>query len=177
MILTIATIPHTGSRLLVDEILGAKWQNLKYKPVDGVNYFEHIYTHNTPLHKMRMEQYPSIVTLRHPQLVATSWKKRGLDIDEMCICWYILVEMLDKYEPYYLPVDSKDRDVYLDTISKGIGIDLKTDWPMTNSKHNTQKAEHLGEDQESVDKLCENIKPFLKRFYPRKPTCRKPSQK
>lgn len=87
----------------------------------------------------------------------------------MCVCWYILVEQLDKYDPYYLPVDRPDRDEYLQKIGDGIGLDLKTDWPMTNSKHNTTKIGDLGEDQEQVDRLCKNIDHFLKRFYPRKP--------
>ena len=92
-----------------------------------------------------------------------------MDIGEMCIAWYILAEQLDKYNPYYLPVDHKDRDLYLQRINEGLGLNLKTDWPMTNSKHNTLKPEDLGEDQEQVDRLCENIKPFLSKIYPRKP--------
>lgn len=164
-----ASIPHSGTRLLLDEILKTEWIPINTKPKEGANYFSHIYTYNAPLHKMRMEQYPTIIVMRHPLLVATSWKKRGMDIGEMCIAWYILAEQLDQYNPYYLPVDHKDRDLYLQKINEGLGLDLKTDWPMVNSKHNTLKPEDLGEDQEQVDRLCNNIKPFLQKIYPRKP--------
>lgn len=169
MILNIATIPHSGSKLLIDDILDVPHQPNNQTPIDGINFFTHIHTYNAPLHQMRFEQYPTIVALRHPLLVATSWKKRGKEVSEMCVLWYILVEMLDKYDPYYLPVDHKDRDLYLQKINEGLGLDLKTDWPMVNSKHNTLKPEDLGEDQEQVDRLCNNIKPFLQKIYPRKP--------
>lgn len=167
--IVVSTIPHSGSRLLVDEILKTPWQALANKPKPGFNYFEHIYTHNAPLHKMRMEQYSAIVTLRHPLLVASSWKQRGMDIGEMCVCWYILVEQLDKYEPLYLPIDAKDRDEYLNKINQKLGLDLQTDWPLVNSKFHTDKPIDLGEDQAQVDRLISNISDFLKRFYPRKP--------
>lgn len=163
----VASIPHSGTRLVVDEILKTPWVHFKDKEKEGHIYCGHIYTYNAPLVKMRMEQYPAIVPLRHPYLTATSWKKRGMDIGEMCIAYYILVDQLDQYNPLYLPIDRPERDDYLKAISKELKRPLKTDWPMVNSRYNTVKPEDLGEDQDQVDRLVSNINPFLKRFYPR----------
>jgi hypothetical protein len=128
--INIASIRHTGSKLFVDDILKAPHQANNQKPKSGVNFFTHIDLHNPLIHARCFQEYPTIVTLRHPLLVATSWKKRKKEISEMCVLWYILAEMLDKYNPYYLPVDHKDRDSYLQKINEGLGLNLKTDWPL-----------------------------------------------
>lgn len=81
----------------------------------------------------------------------------------MVISYYILVEILDNYDPLYLPIDSKDRDKYLDKINKKLGTSYETDWPVV-STYNTRKPD-LGEHTEQVERLVKNIKPFLDRFY------------
>ena len=164
------SIPHTGTHLVRDEIIGGTWTNAKQ---GSAQISEHIYTFNAPLLITRMEQSPTIITVRHPRLTATSWLKYGKDVRELPILYYILVELLDKYEPLYLPIDGKDRDKYLTEINNKLGTDYKTDWPMV-SVHNTRKPD-LGEHAEDIDRLCKNIKPFLDRFYGNNRTNRRKS--
>lgn len=155
------TIPHTGSHLVRDEVIGGEWVGAGDR-AEG-NCFNHILMHNPSLLTMRMQQAPTIITVRHPRLAATSWIKRKKDVKDLIVSYYILVEILDKYDPLYLPIDSKRRDEYLEAINKALKTDYQTDWPMV-SVHNTRKPD-LGEYTEDIDRLCKNIKPFLDRFY------------
>lgn len=170
-IIVVPTICHTGSYLLVEQILGAfQRRSIKHiaTPRPGTVYFDHIYPHNIELLKHAMPAYPSIVPLRHPVLTALSWVKRDRDLGEMCLMWYMLVEQLDRYGPHYLPIDAPDRDTRLAQIGEALGLELRTDWPMTNSKYGTLsgRLEDLPEDaRKQTARLCRNISDFLSRFY------------
>ncbi len=84
-----------------------------------------------------LQKYPCIVPMRHPLAVAASWKAREKSLDDLAGQWSILKEHVDKYEPMYLPVDSPDRMHWLDTISRNIGQDLQTNWPVVMSCNKT----------------------------------------
>lgn len=169
MIINIPTIPHTGSYLVADGLFGGfKRLGLNSKPENGCKYFDHLFLHKIDAWKGKMEAYPSIIPLRHPILTAVSWARRNRDLGEMCVMWYVLVEQLDRYNPYYIPVDSPNRNDWLDRLNKGLRLDLSTNWPIINSKHNTFEAtiEDIPEDnREQIERLCKNLDDFLSRFY------------
>ena len=89
-----------------------------------------------------------IVPLRHPMSVAASWKARACDLSLLPGQWVILKNEVDPYKPMYLPIDSPDRMNWLDVISRNIGQELQTDWPVVMS---CNKSATLNDDErESV---------------------------
>ena len=136
MIIVLPTVPGTGSNFVLRDILKGytKLQNERGHKGDGV-VFSHIDPKSKVLELLKpfLEKYPAIVPLRHPLSCAKSWKSRRRPISEMMKYWENLIQNMDPYDPYYLPIDQDDRDEYLARINKSLGTDFKTDWPIINS--------------------------------------------
>lgn len=119
-----------------------------------------------------LKTIPAIIPLRHPYLVWASWKKwdmkgyRERDNDAFMDAWNTLIGKIDCFKPYYLPIDSPDRDNYLEAINNGLNLDLKTDWPVVHSVGNTWNLEpdDIDVDVEVVDFVNRNSG-FFNRFY------------
>ena len=63
-------------------------------------------------------------------------------------------------------IDSPNREQYLQGINQDLGLDLKTDWGVKGSRHNNHNVRHQDVDApDCVLELCDEIKPFLDRFY------------
>jgi len=87
----------------------------------------------------KLKEYPCIVPLRHPVSVAESWiaradpNRRHVKIEELCDYWRRLITVVDPFRPYYLPIDRPEREARLQAINDGLGLELKTDWPVWKS--------------------------------------------
>jgi hypothetical protein len=108
----------------------------------------------------------TIIPLRHPKVTAQSWIARHKCTKQMCRNFRTIVYTLDPLNPHYLPIDSPDRQKYLDKINEDMDLDLKTDWEPTGKRLGNDKLRHYDcpADPQTL-KLCEEIKPFLDRFY------------
>lgn len=76
-----------------------------------------------------------------------------------------VVERVDLFDPYYMPVDSPYREDYL-TKLKELEPGLSTDWGIVASKSHTHGIGILDlSPPVEVVALTEAIAPFLSRFY------------
>jgi len=127
--------------------------------------FEHIPSQLSLMLRLGVDN-PMVIPLRHPKVVAESWKARGQEEKRMCADFRTLVEKLNPLNPYYLPIDSDRRQEFLDKINDGLGLNLETDWkPIGEQKGNSHLRHDAVDCSPVVAKLCEEIKPFLDRFY------------
>ena len=169
MIILVPTIPHTGTKLLANDILRDFEHNaLINKPKNGQKIDDHIFPEKITRWKELMTEYPAIIPLRNPVSIAVSWERRHRDLGELMVMWYILVEQLDKFNPSYLPIDSLDRNKYLDRINQRLGLKLTTDWPIVNSVHNSTDVsinDLSMEGRSKVLRMMRNTKEFVDRFY------------
>ena len=73
-----------------------------------------------------MSENPTVVPIRHPDLVATSWASRKMDLDVLSRQWDQMVLFTDVI---FLPVDSpKYREDQLHKIEDLAGVKLITSW-------------------------------------------------
>jgi len=169
MIVLIPTIPHTGTKLVANELFKDFEHNaLINKPQNNQKIDDHIFPEKMTRWKQLLSEYPAVIPLRHPILTAVSWERRKRDIGEMCVMWYILVEQIDRFNPLYLPIDSPGRDKYLDSINQSLRLQLTTEWPIVNSVHKSYGSglnDLTDESKKQVLRLCHNIKEFLQPFY------------
>lgn len=161
----IPTIQHTGTKLLARMFRGYHWASfIEETEEERVLYLGHL-NRNT-IENIKKLEYPIITTVRHPYLVAESWKRRGKPLSELIQNFRLLVDEIDKLNPLYLPIDVDNRQQHLDVINLELGLNLETDWGITNSEHNTYdlKREEIEPDP-SIKRLTEEIGEFLDRFY------------
>ena len=108
---------------------------------------------------------PAIVPLRHPYLVAESWKRRGKPLEDMKTA-YRRLPILGALGAYFLPMDVDGRDSYLEAIKTGLGLPVSTKWPVINSYHATSGLRHtdITPDRDMLAFYSE-MGEFLKQFY------------
>lgn len=166
MIYTIPTIQHTGTKLLAKLFGDVHWASF-YEDIgdrESALYLGHL-TINS-VEAIKKLKHRMIIPLRHPYLVAESWRRRNKPLDELADNFRLLVDEIDPYNPLYLPIDVENRQEYLDKINKELGLDLRTEWGVENSKKSTYNLSYKELSPGPVEKaLVEDIKEFLKRFY------------
>lgn len=108
----------------------------------------------------------AVVPLRHPCVVWESWKRKKMDFQPFQDAWLNLIKQIDPFNPCYLPIDSEKRDYYLWNLNHKLGLDIKTDWPVINSRSHTSHLiyQDLEEDQ-SIVTFIQDISCFINRFY------------
>ena len=112
---------------------------------------------------------PTIVPLRHPVEVAKSWKRRKKHLQQMRAQFQLLETLVAPYEPYYLPLDHPERDLYFKEIAL-LDPELATDWPIVASKragsdHKAQLADRPFDTEDRLVMMELMELPVLKRFY------------
>lgn len=128
----LTTVRHSGSHTA----LGILEQHFtRHYPTETrqaarIVWFGHTETDKLPLLRQRAtEDGPLIATMRHPLDVANSWRRRGLPLDGWFFqMWVNLFSLVDAFDGLWLPMDTPDRDDYLERISEALGVDFETDW-------------------------------------------------
>jgi len=152
----VPTIPHTGTHFIRDHLLAGQ---------------EHYVQHLWPKSRVQLSQmattYRTIVPLRHPILVARSWKSRDKDIRELPDYWYALIQYIDPHEPQYLPLDSPNRDGELACLNLRFGTSFKTDWPVMADDDSAKLARVPLTDSETEDvvEMMVAMADFFNRWY------------
>lgn len=84
----------------------------------------------------------------------------------MIECFRLYMEKFVPLNPYVIPVDSQFRDQALRAMASGLGLDLKTDWPVINGKQDTHDTalDDLNPSR-AVLELTKEMAPFLSRYY------------
>lgn len=179
MFVFVASVHHTGTQFVQKLFEDLDYQITDKTPKEAgnsVNYLHRCHITDsvmTELMQWLQTDTPLIVPLRHPMEVARSWLARKKPISEMVRQFELLFEVVDPFNPLYLPIDHADREMYLSLIAEACDHDINTNWQKVSSKvvgsdHPAQlKAVapsfddylHLGSLHESK---------LLQRFYPQR---------
>jgi len=101
-------------------------------------------------------------------MVALSWCARKpnnpayYQIASLCDYFRRLVLAVDPFKPNYLPLDSKDRDSWLNQVNLSLGLELATDWPIVHSIN--KPGRFAGNDEMLIDGLIDELSWFFNRF-------------
>ena len=172
MNIVIPTVPHTGTIFVTKLFISKGYEQIALKETptqDKTLFVGHILNCGLTHRALNlMKKYPAIIPLRHPYLVAESWKRRGKSVTDLVTAYKKIPRLFDPLQPYYLPLDVEDREDYLVNIEKGLNLNLSHDWPVVNSKEHTSELNWKEiEPEESIVELVNEIRPFLDRFYNR----------
>ena len=107
------------------------------------------------------EGLPVVIPLRHPFSVAHSWKNRGEQLDDMFKQWELLIQTVDRCNPWFVPVDHPERQHFLDELADDTGLALETRWKKYGSKPGMAYLDP--DEQELVNQLVATE--FVQAFY------------
>jgi len=131
----LASVRSTGTRFFTEIFRNAGIRCYKKEQITGPGALApglHV-SHCEPIHMFHVEHkardYPLFLPMRHPFDVAKSWIKRGWPINHLFFAeWHNLFWLQEKYDGHWLPIDTPDRDEYLQAAGKISGLELTTDW-------------------------------------------------
>jgi len=132
------TVRHTGSLFLRDILCAAGYERVtlrgEAKPLSLV--FDHVYDLNMPRFDRWLEGTPTVVIpLRDPQATARGWAKRDEMSPHFEAQWRNIISFA-QYAPWYVPIDTPDRQERFDALAEHIGAPLETDWEPVNTSPN-----------------------------------------
>lgn len=170
----IQTIQHSGSRFVRRGLFGSYERVELGKPPRGhCVYFDHLHW-DAKLDEWRkvLPLYPIVAPLRHPRRVFKSWEMRrnsGTSHKESRRCqfeWLQMIELVDKHNPYYVPVDSPDRDAFLARINEDLGFQFTTDWmPQGIGMHTYAMPLNTINLSDEDERFIESISDFVDRYW------------
>ena len=144
--IVVASVHHTGTNFVWQHLLKGMKQVGMGSDGAPKNSFARIHcdlSQHIFLERW-LKKCPCIVPLRHPLTVAASWKARGKNLSNLAGQWQILKTEVDPYLPMYLPIDSPEREQWLEPIRGFIDPKLQTDWPVVMS---CNKSAELTDDE------------------------------
>ena len=143
-LVVIPSVWHTGTHFMVDQVV----------PDFTPHHFDHrtwiagspvgdiqVRCHCEPAYENSLKRWGKeaqcLVPIRHPMSVAESWKARGKvnRFSELAEQWMLLKKYISPHNPLYLPVDSPDRESWLEKIRIFLDSDIQTDWPVVMSSN------------------------------------------
>lgn len=123
--LFLLSVPHTGTRF-TERLLG---------PLYKMHTDLGVERKRMPRLRLLLEMSRVIVSpLRDPQKVWASFCRRRHTGERFWEGWRILEVLHQEFKIHYLPVDTPDRQLYLDEIAKGLGRKIETDWEPIGNK-------------------------------------------
>ena len=168
----IASIPHTGTHLCKHIFCNVPKRprlQIKYGRLDPEVWIpdgwfhEHITQESMRFIRHWAQAVPVIVPMRHPIDVAVSWVTRNKKIGDLIDEYRRLFSIDRDYELLYLPIDTPDREEWLEKIDKKMEWETKTNFPVIKSigkkqELTTREAAEIGAF------VTENME-FFSRFY------------
>ena len=168
----VASVHHTGTQFTQKLFTDLDYEITDKTPKEAGNsrnYFHRCHISDSVMTELKLWLQlgiPIIVPLRHPPVVAESWLARAKPMAEMLRQWQILIDVVDLYEPLYLPLDSPNRDSYFTNLRLKTDLKLKTDWAVTAHDGELKPLYLTFEQQQQLGPLVFNE--FFDRFYPPK---------
>ncbi len=129
----VASIPKTGTNFVFHEVLKDFVEGRNPKKNPDAKVWIHIYAERMS-ELMSRTDHPWIVPLRHPYLVAQTWKGHEWDLYTLKDMWVRLRDEIDPQHPMYFAIDSDARYAQLTAIEKRLGIKVDTRWPVIASQ-------------------------------------------
>ena len=174
MIFVVPTVEHSGTHFIVHHLL----RNYPVGTLDQIQdtkdvvYFGHMgqkkYKWDKMMDVMLDRECAIITPLRSLERIVVSWERRRKDLKCLEKELEILVDIIDPLDPFYLPIDADNRDLYLNDINDYLGLHLKTDWPVVSSdKSSYNTTEQHIKDKEIYKRFKEKFEAFFSDFYGR----------
>jgi len=162
--LFLASVYHTGTRFCRESL----FSDFNFSPCNIGTYPEATDLHIRPERAEPLKHWLNtaehvVVPLRHPMLVAASWKARGLELETLDEQWRTLVDVVISHDPIYLPIDRPNRGFYLEELNRRMGLDLETDWEPVGFKlpHEMKNSEPLTINERQQAEYWACLPPFL----------------
>lgn len=170
MKILIPTVPHTGTHLLSSFFEKAGFASvpvhMQNKPENSVTT-----THIDTPTRMKavtksMKEFTTVVPIRHPYLVAESWMRREQRLERMYAA-YRRLPYLYEMGALFVPVDSPERDSFIERMNDKLGTNIRPDWgEVINGYQNTHNMTYKDiEPLPEVKALAEDLNTFLANFY------------
>lgn len=158
----VISIQHTGTHFLADMFVPQyHWASLVERDERPTIHVGHISPGQFPHILKLLDEIPVLIPVRHPYVVAESWKRKNKPIGELVIAYKLLNQIKDK-TPYYLAVDSLEREQQLAEINCKLQLNLQTDWEPRNVKTNTY---YLRPDELEPDPLILQVMDEMSEFF------------
>ena len=166
-VIVLPAVQHTGSRFVNNDLLkDYDPATFHEEPTGKTVYHDHLGSNRVPSKFTKLlDKYPAIVPLRHPRRVFKSWIDRKQNIIDCIDEWENLLKYIDPYDPYYLPIDSIDRDIYLGWINKKLEVS-PVDWRPRGTDVGTMYMEPEAiKLPERVEEYLKSIEWFTEKFW------------
>lgn len=154
----ILSVEHSGTRFVKNHLLHQNWSR---------------YQHLVPHQREYIERMPGMydftfVPLRAPMEIARSWARKAKPMGLLAERLEMLATMFEDEEPLWIPIDTPDRDEYVQRASEATGLDLDPrGWPKVGQDRTNNGIVSSGEKLKALAVLpaiCENLE-FFNRFY------------
>ena len=156
------SVMHTGTHLMIEgyfdapQLFRACSPNRTKKVPEGVHI---LYRYHTIGIKMefwgdKLERYPIVVPMRHPESVWKSFSRRGQkSYDSYIDQWKTLIEQVHPLNPMYVHVDNElTRDKQIEAINNTLNLNQKVDWKQDYGKYvGNEEWERKPIPQEFID--------------------------
>jgi len=117
---------------------------------------------------MDIKALPNIfVPVRHPLSIARTWLRRGQRMEWLPEALELLATEMDPINPWYIPVDTPDRDSYVDSVNKALGWDLDpAGWPLIGHDPVNSERELQEEHISLLKPVLGKHEEFFRRWHP-----------
>ena len=140
----LCTVRNTGSNFFLKllEPYFERYNGLWEVVGDNPMYFTHAETEKmSRIHELIDAGHPLVRTMRHPDLVAQSWMRRGWPLDfRYTDMWRNLFSLKGDL---WLSVDSPHREEMLRHVGERLGIHLETNWEVVGHFNGDRKGQYL----------------------------------
>jgi len=152
----VLSIMHGGTHFVKDHLL-------KGCPVK----YNHIGEEPDAIAERSATLFPIFVPLRHPLSIALTWLRRGQKVDWLPVPLELLATEIDALNPWYIPLDTPDRDSYIEAINSELSMNLDPQgWPLIGHDPHVDTRLELSEEQLSpIREVLERHSNFFGRWY------------
>ncbi len=104
---------------------------------------------------------PLILTMRNPiDNIRSRWK-RGYKLDaDWELFWRNLFLIAEDFDHFWLPIDTEDRDEYLDMLSEALDFPFKTDWEPRGVYTPNGREREIEDDGLTMDEALDYLSQF-----------------
>jgi len=113
------------------------------------------------------ELSPIFVPIRHPLSIARTWLRRGDHVKWLPIALELLATEMDPINPWYIPLDTPDRDSYIEEINLALGWGLDpAGWPLIGHNPVNSEQELQEEHRDLLKPVLRKYEEFFRRWHP-----------
>lgn len=111
------------------------------------------------------DQEIKVIPLRRLDRIIVSWERREKDLSELKDRLDRLLSKYDPQNPYYIPIDSPDRDRYWDIMNTDLNLEIVPQWCVISEKDSMNATFDDIKDKDTAQELINEYSGFFSRFY------------